>query len=56
MKKFWKSKTFWINLIALAALAVQLEHDFVVSPELQAIALVVVNLVLRKYTNEGLEK
>ena len=56
MKKFWKSKTFWANLIALAALALQIEYGFVVSIELQAIALGIVNLALRKYTNEGLEK
>jgi len=56
VKKFWKSKTFWANLIALAALALQIEYGFVASPELQAMALVIVNLVLRKYTNEGLEK
>ena len=56
MKKFWKSKTFWANLIALAALALQIECGFVVSIELQAVALGIVNLALRKYTNEGLEK
>jgi len=56
MKKFWKSKTFWANLIALAALALQIEYGFVASPELQVIALSIINLILRKYTNEGLEK
>jgi len=56
MKKFWKSKTFWVNLIALVALALQLEYGFIVSIELQAIALSVINLIIRKYTNEGLEK
>lgn len=56
MKKFWKSKTFWANLIALAALAIQIEYGFIASIELQAVALGIVNLILRKYTSEGLEK
>jgi len=56
MKKFWKSKTFWMNIIALVALALQIEYGFVASIELQAVALGIVNLMLRKYTNEGLEK
>lgn len=56
MKKFWKSKTFWANLIALVAIAIQIEHEFIVSIELQAVALGIVNLILRKYTNEGLGK
>jgi len=56
MKKFWKSKTFWANLIALVALALQIEYGFVASIELQAVALGFANLILRKYTNEGLGK
>ena len=56
MKFWWKSKTFWANLIALVALALQIEYGFVASIELQAVALGIVNLMLRKYTNEGLEK
>lgn len=56
MKKFWKSKTFWVNLIALVALALQIEYGFIASIELQAIALGIVNLILRTITKEGLEK
>lgn len=56
MKKFWRSKTFWVNLIALGAIVIQIEYGYVVSLELQVIALGIVNLILRKYTNEGLTK
>jgi len=56
MKTFWKSKTFWANLIALVALVLQIEYGFVASIESQAIALGIINLILRAFTNEGLEK
>ena len=55
MKKWIRSKTLWINLIAIGAIIIQCECGFVVSPELEAIALVVVNIVLRSITNEGLK-
>jgi membrane protein CcdC involved in cytochrome C biogenesis len=55
VKKFLKSKTFWVNLIALGALVIQIEYGYIVSLEIQAMALVGINLVLRKLTNEGIE-
>lgn len=55
MKKFLKSKTFWVNVIALGALVAQIEYGYVISPEVQLMALGVVNIILRKLTNEGLE-
>jgi len=51
-KKFWMSKTFWVNILAAAAMLAQMHVGFVVSPELQAMGLTVVNLVLRKITKE----
>jgi len=56
MKKWIRSKTFWINVIAIAAIILQAEYGFVVSPELELAALGIINLILRKYTNEGLSK
>ena len=56
MKKYIKSKTLWINLIAIAAIIIQAEYGFIVSPELEVAALGIINLILRKYTNEGLTK
>ena len=56
MKKFWKSKTFWTNAIALVALAIQIEYGFAISIELQAMGLVIINLILRTYTKEELGK
>ena len=51
-KKFWASKTFWVNILAAAGMIAQMHWGFVVSPELQAMALTLVNLVLRKVTRE----
>jgi hypothetical protein len=53
-KRFWQSKTFWVNLIAAGALIYQgvTGHEVVLSPEQQAIILAVVNLVLRAVTKE----
>jgi len=56
MKKWIRSKTLWINVIAIAAIILQAEYGFVVSPELELAALGIINLILRKYTNEGLSK
>ena len=51
-KTFYKSKTFWANAIALVGLSVQIKYGFVVSPDLQALAMSVINLVLRAITKE----
>lgn len=56
MKKWIRSKTLWINIIAIVAIVLQAEYGFIVTPELELAALGIVNLILRKYTNEGLEK
>ena len=55
MKKWYLSKTFWINAIALIALLVQNSYGFVISPEEQGAIIVVINLILRAVTKEGLE-
>lgn len=55
MKKIYKSKTFWVNLIALVALLLQLEYGLVVSAELQLTVLGLVNVVLRLVTKEQIE-
>lgn len=51
-KKWYVSKTVWVNGLALVATVLQGKYGFVVSPEIQGIALTVVNLVLRKITKE----
>lgn len=54
-KKFWLSKTFWVNVIATVGIAIQTQTGFIVAPSIQAIALSVLNTGLRLITKEGLE-
>lgn len=51
-KKWYLSKTFWINTILIIALLVQGNTGFIIGPELQAILIALVNLVLRKVTKQ----
>lgn len=53
-KEFFRSKTFWVNVIAAIALVVQANWGFVFGAELQAIALSLVNLGLRSVTKEAI--
>lgn len=53
-KDFWKSKTFWVNMIAMVAFIIQLLwiKDFVMPVEIQGAILAVINFILRWATNE----
>lgn len=51
-KKFWQSKTFWANIILGGAIIVQANTGFFITPELQTLILVGVNLALRKLTKD----
>lgn len=53
-KKFYQSKTFWANMVAAVAFAAQAKFGFVVGPEIQAVGLSVLNIALRKITNEAI--
>lgn len=53
-KPWWRSKTIWVNLIALIALIAQGMFGFVISVEEQAAIIIFINLILRAITNEGL--
>ncbi len=55
-KKFYKSKTFWVNVMALASIVIQSRTGFVIPPELQAGILTVLNGILRFSTTEPIEK
>jgi|GEM_PF-593958 len=52
--KLIRSKTIWANFIALVALAVQTSTGMIIDLEAQASVIIVVNLVLRMVTHEGL--
>jgi len=54
MKKWYHSKTIWVNAIAFIAIFAQAYAGFIISPEEQMGVLAVINLVLRIITHEGL--
>ena len=55
-KKWFYSKTVWVNLIALVVLFTKNYFGFEVSPEEAGSVLVIINLVLRGFTKQGLTK
>lgn len=55
MKKWYRSKTFWVNLIGIGAIILQCEYGFIIEPEHEVMILGLVNLILRLITKEGLE-
>ena len=53
-KKWYLSKTFWVNLLALIAMVAQMQYGFVFSAEMQTSLLVLINMALRLITNKSL--
>ena len=49
-KKFYLSKTFWVNILAVIALVIQSQFGYVISPETQVSILAVLNILLRAIT------
>ncbi len=54
-KKFYMSKTFWINLLLIFVMVIQSYTGFVITPEEQAMIIGVINIILRFMTGEPLE-
>jgi len=52
-KKWYASKTFWVNVISAATLLAQIRYGFIIDPATQALILTGVNIVLRKITKES---
>lgn len=56
-KSFWKSKTIWVNgLIAVAGAIQLLTGNTWLDARMQAEIIVLVNVILRIFTNSGLTK
>lgn len=56
LKKWYKSRTLWVNIISIASIILAARYGFVLSVEEEAAILVGVNLIMRIITKEGLEK
>lgn len=52
IKHVLKSKTIWVNVIALLAIIIQKNSGFELSPDLQMELLTIVNIILRLVTSE----
>ena len=53
-KKFYASRTFWVNVIAVMGLMAQAQWGFIIGVETQAVLLSVVNLGLRAITRDAI--
>ena len=53
-KRWYTSKTLWLNLLAIVALIAQTESGYVLGAEAQAVILAAINLLLRIITKKGL--
>ncbi len=51
-KKWYWSKTFWVNVIAAGAMVAQMKYGFIIDPSMQSLVLTFVNLILRKITKD----
>ena len=54
MKDWWKSKTLWVNIIAIGAIVVRAEYGLVLTPVGEVALLGAINMILRKITKEQL--
>ena len=54
-KKFYKSKTVWLNVLALVGIFLSSYFDITLTSEQTGAILVVVNLILRVVTKQALE-
>jgi len=56
MKAWWKSRTIWLNLLALLAVVIQeWTGQDILTPEVQVAILAALNTILRFRTNEGVQ-
>ncbi len=57
MKKWYQSKTLWVNVLALAGMVAEyLLANHIYSPQAHAIALGAINIGLRLVTTTGIER
>jgi hypothetical protein len=52
-KSIFRSKTFYVNLIAMVAFAVQYRYGYVIDEGTQVQILSVINIILRTVSSEG---
>lgn len=55
MKRWYLSKTFWINIVAIGAIIVRAEYGLILAPETEIVILAGINMLLRLITKEKIE-
>ena len=53
-KRWYTSKTLWLNLLAIVALIAQGQFGYLLDAEAQSVILAAINLLLRIITKKGL--
>lgn len=51
-KSIFKSKTFWVNIVAFVAILIQQRWGYVIDESTQFQILTVINVILRSITSE----
>ena len=56
MKSIWKSKTFWLNILAITVMILEVLVNFEPIPvEWQAVIAAVLNILIRLKTNQPIQ-
>jgi len=55
-KKWYLSKTLWINFIAILVIIAQANFGFIIGPEYQVGLLGIINLIVRSVTGQPIGK
>ncbi len=53
-KKWYTSKTLWANVVLIISILLQMKLGFLIEPEIQALVVTLINIVLRKITKQPL--
>jgi len=51
-KKWYRSKTIWVNLIAIGAMVIQMQTGYILDPEYYPYVLAGINMILRVITKQ----
>ena len=54
-KKWYHSKTLWLNAIAIIGIIAQMEYGFVLEAATEGVILGAINIAVRAFTKQGIE-
>lgn len=56
MKKWYRSRILWLNIVTLVATIVELATGQILVAAIQDSIVAIINIILRAHTNQGLER